>query len=210
MIYELAVIAKADAGDGVTNALTAMVKEVLAETKGELLIEDVWGLKSFAQATQEGQKKGNYVYFMYRAGSTANAELSRRLRINEDVVKHMVIVLGEDRHQDQIAKKYKTPLSKKYHGSIADEEKSEDAELEGEGGGNSRFSRRRGCWFTSKNIRADWKDPKTFGWLINEFGKISPGRVSGISKKHQRFATTAIKRARNMGLVSYLSNRTAE
>ncbi len=208
MIYELAVITKADAGDGAYNALSSMVKEVLAELKGELLIEDVWGAKSFAQAVESGQKKGYYTYYMYKGGSTINAELTRKLGINEHVLRHIVVKLGEDRFQEKIVKNYKTPLSKKYYGSISETEVSEGEE--GEDREHSKFSRRRGCWFTSKEICADWKDPKTYMWLINEFGKISPARISGISRKHQRFSTTAIKRARTMGIASYLSNRVIE
>ena len=208
MIYELAVITKADAGDGAFNALSSMVKEVIAEFKGELLIEDVWGQKVFAQASESGHKKGHYTYFMFKGGSTINAELSRKLGINEHVIRHLIINLGEDRFQDKIVKLYKTPLSKKYYGSVADAEVKEGDEMEDRE--HSKFSRRRGCWFTSKEIRADWKDPKTFMWLINEFVKISPARISGISRKHQRFSTTAIKRARAMGIASYLSNRAVE
>ncbi len=66
------------------------------------------------------------------------------------------------------------------------------------------------CWFTTNKITADWKDPKTYAWLVNEFGKISPARVSGVSRKHHRWAESAIKRARNIGLISHLAGNTAE
>ncbi|OFZ28009.1 MAG: 30S ribosomal protein S18 [Bdellovibrionales bacterium RIFOXYB1_FULL_37_110] len=69
-----------------------------------------------------------------------------------------------------------------------------------------RFARRRNCWFIARGIKADWKDPKTYMWLINEFGKISPARVSGVSTKHQRFVNSAIKRARQLNIVSHLSD----
>ncbi|OFZ37462.1 MAG: 30S ribosomal protein S18 [Bdellovibrionales bacterium RIFOXYD12_FULL_39_22] len=55
-----------------------------------------------------------------------------------------------------------------------------------------------------------WKDPATYSWLISEFGKISPARVSGISRKYQRRITSEIKMARQLGIASYLSNRIAE
>ena len=72
-----------------------------------------------------------------------------------------------------------------------------------------KFARKKTCWFAAKSIKADWKDPKTYGWLVNEFGKISPARVTSISRKHQRFANNAVKRARNIGLISQLSDQTA-
>jgi small subunit ribosomal protein S6 len=66
------------------------------------------------------------------------------------------------------------------------------------------FMRKKTCWFTAQNIEPNWKDPETYLWLINEFGKISPARVTGVSTKYQKMATKAIKRARNVGLISHL------
>ena len=39
--------------------------------------------------------------------------------------------------------------------------------------------------------------------LITERGKIVPSRISGNCAKHQRELTTAIKRARNIALLSF-------
>ncbi|MEI8347856.1 MAG: 30S ribosomal protein S18 [Pseudomonadota bacterium] len=72
------------------------------------------------------------------------------------------------------------------------------------------FSKRKSCWFTAKKICADWKDPGTYSWLISEFGKITPARISGISAKHQRIVTQTIKRALQLGLCSQLSGRIAQ
>ena len=63
------------------------------------------------------------------------------------------------------------------------------------------------CFFKSNNIIADWKDPKTYSWLVNEFGKISAAEFLAFQKA-QRYVTTAIKRARNLGIISHISNRT--
>jgi len=68
------------------------------------------------------------------------------------------------------------------------------------------FARKRSCWFCEKKTDPDWKNPASYGWLISEFGKISAGRISGICSGHQRMATTAVKRARSIGLISYVSS----
>ena len=70
------------------------------------------------------------------------------------------------------------------------------------------FSRKKNCWFCAKDASPDWKNPHSYSWLVNEFGKISPARVSGLCSKHQRHATTAIKRGRNIGVLSIVSNKT--
>ncbi len=71
------------------------------------------------------------------------------------------------------------------------------------------FSKRRNCWFCAKKTEPDWKDPQSYSWLVSEFGKISARRVTGLCAYHQRESTKSIKRGRHMGLISYLSNQTA-
>lgn len=202
MIYELAVVAKEKLSEDGAAAITSLVREVLSQHKGELLIEDDWGKRVFAQPTSTGIAKGHYLYYLFKSSDCANnPELERRLRISDDVLKQIIFKVGDDREMDKILKNFKTPYSKKYRGSVTEDADDADAEKD-----RRRFARRKHCWFTAKNITADWKDPNTYQWLVNEFGKISPGRVSCISTKHQRFATTAIKRARQVGLISHLSN----
>ena len=46
-------------------------------------------------------------------------------------------------------------------------------------------------------------DIKSLKPLISERGKIVPSRISGNCAKHQRELTTAVKRARNIALLSF-------
>ncbi len=204
MIYELALIAQHGLDEKNLTAINDLVADVSKSFEGEVLIADDWGSRELAQPTKSGIERGHYLYFIYQGNNECNSELNRRLGINESIVKFFVTKLGEDGQAGAIVKKFKTPYSKKYSGSVTDD--FED----NEGGDRKKFARRRGCWFSAKKIKADWKDPATYSWLINEFGKISPARVSGISRKHQRFAESAIKRARQIGIVSNISNRFAD
>lgn len=211
MIYELAVVCNGDVTDEVVNQLTTLVKEVVEAGKGQVLITDYWGKMYLAQPSSSGTKKASYLFFMYQNDGQCNNELERRLGINENAVRQMIINVGEDSQRDALVKAYKTPFSKTHSGSVVDAEGQEDAMAEEDmGKDRRRFSRRKGCWFTARKISADWKDPATYSWLINEFGKISPARVSGITRKHQRYANSAIKRARQVGLASHLSGRIAD
>ena len=47
------------------------------------------------------------------------------------------------------------------------------------------------------------KDPQQLRYFLTDRGKISPRRISGLTAKQQRALTTAIKRARNLGLLPY-------
>ena len=73
------------------------------------------------------------------------------------------------------------------------------------GGPRGRFQRRRKfckfCADTSLNI--DHKDPDLLRGFITERYKILPSRVTGTCSKHQRFLTSAIKRARVLALVPF-------
>lgn len=205
MIYELAVVANAAIGDEKVASLNELISSVVSEYEGEILIQDDWGVRKMAQSTSEGIDKGRYLYFIYSANSECNKEISRRLGINEEVIKRLFVKLGTE--ADKIVKAYKTPFSKRYNGTQADSSEEKNAEADKD---RKKLARRKSCWFSAKNIVADWKDPSTYSWLINEFGKISPARVSGTSSKHQRFVTAAIKRARQVGIVSHMSNKIAE
>lgn len=206
MIYELSLVTKAELSDEEVAKVKDMVLAVIKEHDGETFIEDDWGTLNFAQPSSTGIEQGHYLYFLYKANNVNNVELARRFRINDGVLKHIVISVEEDENKvGEIVKNVKTPFSKKYAGSVTDDGEDSDG-----GGKDRRFSRRKSCWFAAKKIKADWKDPQTYAWLVNEFGKISPARVSGISRKHHRFAEKAIKQARNIGLLSHLSGRTAQ
>ena len=51
----------------------------------------------------------------------------------------------------------------------------------------------------------DYKDTDLLRRFISERGKILPRRVTGTSAKNQRKLTTAIKRARIMGLLPFVA-----
>jgi len=51
----------------------------------------------------------------------------------------------------------------------------------------------------------DFKDIKVLSRFLNEQGKILPSRITGVSSKMQRELTTAIKRARHLGLMPFVS-----
>lgn len=51
----------------------------------------------------------------------------------------------------------------------------------------------------------DYKDTDTLKRFITEKGKILPPRVTGISAHFQRLFSNAVKRARYMGLLPFVS-----
>lgn len=51
----------------------------------------------------------------------------------------------------------------------------------------------------------DYKDTRLLQRFVNEQGKILPARITGISSKMQRQLTKAIKRARHLALMPFVS-----
>lgn len=197
MIYELALVAHASATEEQQTKLKNLVAEVAKSYDGDVHLTDDWGMRTFAQTAKNGAKQGNYIYFIVSGNKDLNTELQRRFKINEHVHKYLIVKL-DTVDAETAVKNYKTPFSKAHPGSQTDE-LDKGAEKD-----KRRFAKRKHCWFKANSITADWKDPKTYNWLVNEFGKIQPSRVTGVSTKHHRWAQSAIKRARNIGLVSHV------
>ena len=66
------------------------------------------------------------------------------------------------------------------------------------------MGRGRVCKFCEdRTLTIDYKNVKLIRKFVNEQGKIIPGRVTGTCSRHQRHVTRAIKRARNIALLSY-------
>ena len=67
--------------------------------------------------------------------------------------------------------------------------------------------RKKVCAFCADKIEhIDYKDTARLRKFISERAKILPRRVSGTCALHQRQLNIAIKRAREMALLPYVSN----
>ena len=71
----------------------------------------------------------------------------------------------------------------------------------------SLFSKKRKqCPFTAAGMHhIDYKDIETLSRFITERGKILPRRITGVSFNHQRKLCCAIKKARHMALLPFVS-----
>lgn len=61
------------------------------------------------------------------------------------------------------------------------------------------------CWFEQNRVSPDYKDIRIISRFITERGKIVPRRLSGVTAKNQRRLAIAIKRARHLGLLPFVS-----
>jgi small subunit ribosomal protein S18 len=69
------------------------------------------------------------------------------------------------------------------------------------------FRRRRVCKFCAEKIDyINYKDVRLLAPFLPERGKIQPRRISGTCAMHQRKLQTAIKRARQLALIPYVTD----
>ena len=68
-------------------------------------------------------------------------------------------------------------------------------------------NRKKYCRFKKNGIKyIDYKDANLLLKLINEQGKILPRRITGTSLKFQRKVAQAVKRARHLALLPYVTD----
>ncbi len=68
-------------------------------------------------------------------------------------------------------------------------------------------NRKKYCRFKKSGIRyIDYKDPDFLKKFLNEQGKILPRRITGTSLKFQRRVAQAVKRARHLALLPYVTD----
>lgn len=69
-------------------------------------------------------------------------------------------------------------------------------------------SKRRPCMFCLDKMEyIDYKNVEVISKFINTHGKILSSRVTGTCARHQRGLSIAIKRARIMALIPFISER---
>lgn len=74
------------------------------------------------------------------------------------------------------------------------------------GGAGNRKGRKKVCSFCVDRIEnIDYKDVPRLRRFMSDRAKIVPRRVTGTCAKHQRQLTVAIKRARHVAFLPYVS-----
>ncbi len=69
------------------------------------------------------------------------------------------------------------------------------------------IKKKKFCRFRKSRIKyIDYKDPEFLRKFLNEQGKLLPRRVTGTSLKFQRKVATAVKRARHIALLPYVTD----
>jgi small subunit ribosomal protein S18 len=78
----------------------------------------------------------------------------------------------------------------------------------GRGKGPLGGARRKPCPFCRDKVdTVDYRDLASLRRAISDKGKIRSSRVTGACRRHQSQLATAVKRARELGLLPYVADR---
>jgi small subunit ribosomal protein S6 len=106
--YELIFILKAELPEAEMEARVERVREILGAHDGEITQENHWGMRRLAYEI-EYESRGNYMFLRFRSEGTAVAELDKFLRLDDQVLRHLIVVdeEWEERNRAAIAKRRK-------------------------------------------------------------------------------------------------------
>ena len=92
--YELLYIVKTDLSEEDTQAVVDRYVKVLEDNGAEVANVDKWGKRKFAYVINKVYRDGYYVLVTFKAENAAVDEVSRLLKIDERVIRHLVTRVG--------------------------------------------------------------------------------------------------------------------
>jgi len=87
--YELVYVVRPNAEDEVREAVMNKIQEVIS-ANGEIEKVDTWGNKKLAYPIAKFTE-GFYVLVNFKASADLPKEIDRNLKINENVIRHMIV-----------------------------------------------------------------------------------------------------------------------
>lgn len=88
--YELMFILDSALEEEKKNAAVEKIQGIITTGGGEVSDVDVWGMRKLAYPIEK-KEEGFYVVMQFKADPKLPKELNRRLRISDDVIRHLII-----------------------------------------------------------------------------------------------------------------------
>jgi small subunit ribosomal protein S6 len=104
--YECVFILRADLPESEMRDRVQRVGAIVGEHGGEMTLEDHWGVRKMAYEIEK-QTQGDYMLLRFKTGGAAVAEIDRFLRLDDQVLRHLVVVdeEWEERNRAALAKR---------------------------------------------------------------------------------------------------------
>lgn len=92
--YETTLIIRPDLDDPNTYGIVERIEGIIQENGGTLLLRDDWGKRKLAYAIDK-HLKGHYVLLEYLAPAEMVAELERRIRITDGIMRFLTVRIAD-------------------------------------------------------------------------------------------------------------------
>ena len=117
--YETIIILQPELGEDDIKIVTTKVQDVITSFKGELHRMDDWGIRKLAYSIKKCAR-GRYYYVRYDGVAEMIAELERRIRLDEKVLRYQTVNITDE--PEKVVPEKKAP--------VAESEVDESAEVE--------------------------------------------------------------------------------
>ena len=97
--YELTIIVQSQLSEEKSREILEKYEGILLGDDGEIVVKSDWGVKKMAFPIKK-QFRGHYHFYDFLANPANLAEAERVMRIDEDVLRYMLINIGEDADVD--------------------------------------------------------------------------------------------------------------
>ncbi len=94
-MYETIYIVQPDLGDEEIKTLSTKVQDVIAGMNGDFKRLEDWGIRKLAYPINKNPR-GRYFYLRFDGDSPLIAELERRLRLDDKVIRYQSVKLEQD------------------------------------------------------------------------------------------------------------------
>ena len=94
-MYETIYIVKPDLNDEENKALTTRINEVIEKMNGDVRKLEDWGVRKLAYRINK-VARGRYMYLRSDGDAALIAELERRLRLDDRVIRYQTVKLDKD------------------------------------------------------------------------------------------------------------------
>lgn len=89
-LYETTFIARQDISTHDVEKLTETFTQILADNGGKIVKSEYWGLRNLAYLVKKN-RKGHYTMLCIDSPYSAVAEMERRMKLHEDVLRNLTI-----------------------------------------------------------------------------------------------------------------------
>jgi small subunit ribosomal protein S6 len=107
-MYETIIIVQPELGDDELKGLSAKIQEIISSMKGDFKRLEDWGVRKLAYPINKCVR-GRYYYLRFDGDAALIAELERRLRLDDKVIRYQSVKLESDNVAPAVATKAEEP-----------------------------------------------------------------------------------------------------